>query len=174
MLKGSEIAPATPRDEGRWLRDILGRFATGVVAVTAVEPASGEPVGLVMNSFTSVSLTPPLVAMCVAHTSSSWPRVRSASALCLNILSDRQGELSARFASSGRDKFRGVRWTCSPAGAPIIDGCLAWLECEVVTEHATGDHMLVVARVLRADHNGAGNPLVFYHSRYVTVSGGMP
>lgn len=170
MSEGTRLAAANRTGQDRWLRDVLGGFATGVAVVTAVEPASGEPVGLVMNSFTSVSLRPPLIALCVAHTSTSWPRVRSASVLCVNILGEEQRQLSGRFAASGREKFRGVLWNCSPAGAPVLAGSLAWLECEVVSEYPAGDHMLVVARVREAGRTAGRRPLVFFGSQYVTVS----
>lgn len=148
-------------------RSVLGRFPTGVVAVTAIDPASGLPAGLAVNSFTSVSLDPPLVAFCVAHTSTTWPIMRTAARLCVNILAEPQRDVSDRLAfGSGPEKFDGVRWTRGPGGAPLIDGALAWIECSVEQEHVAGDHLIVVARAHDlAEHQGSG-PLVFYGSGY--------
>ncbi|MFI0485892.1 flavin reductase family protein [Actinomadura sp. 9N215] len=166
---GSSGTPVTGVD-GTAFRSVLSRFATGVVAVTGVEPGSGRPTGLVANSFTSVSLDPPLVAFCVAHTSTTWPRLRPADRLCVNILSEAQLHVSTRLALSGGDKFAGLDWTESPGGAPIIDGALAWIECSVDQEHAAGDHMIVVARVHALAEHRDDPPLIFYKSAYGTLT----
>lgn len=144
-------------------RDVLGRFATGVTAVTGI--ADGTPAGLAVNSFASVSLDPPLVLFCVAHTSLTWPRLRHAARLCVNVLAERQAGLSRRLAESGPDKFRGLDWTASPSGAPILDGAIAWVECSVASRHPAGDHDIIVAEV---HHLGATDtdPLLFYRGRY--------
>jgi 3-hydroxy-9,10-secoandrosta-1,3,5(10)-triene-9,17-dione monooxygenase reductase component len=158
--------------DARRFRSILGRFATGVVAVTAIDPATGAPTGLAANSFTSVSLRPPLVSFCVAHTSTTWPRLRSAERLCVNILSAPQREVCLQFAARGADKFAGVGWTESPGGGPVIDGALAWLECSVEAEYPAGDHMIVVARVHHLDRHHDGEPLIFYKGSYGRFHGG--
>ncbi|WP_433477969.1 flavin reductase family protein [Spirillospora sp. CA-142024] len=150
-------------------RSVLGRFATGVVAVTAIDPASGGPTGLAANSFTSVSLDPPLVAFCVAHTSTTWPLLRSAGRLCVNILGEPQLEISERMARRGGDKFAGTRWTRTPGGAPLIDGALAWIELSVEHEHPAGDHVIVVGRVHDLAEHHDGTPLIFYRSAYGTI-----
>ncbi|MCD0453634.1 flavin reductase family protein [Actinocorallia sp. API 0066] len=156
---------------GRRLRDVLGHFATGVVAITAIDPASGRPTGLAANSFTSVSLDPPLVAFCVAHTSSTWPTLRRAAHLCINVLSEPQAQVCRQLAVKGGDKFAGVSWASSPAGTPVIDQALAWLEVSVEAEHAAGDHTIVVARVHHLDLHTGGAPLVFYQGRYGRFEG---
>ncbi|OLT31504.1 flavin oxidoreductase [Actinomadura sp. CNU-125] len=158
-------SPATEIDSARF-RSVLGRFATGVVAITAVEPGTGRPAGLVANSFTSVSLDPPLVAFCVAHTSTTWPLLRDAGRLCVNILSEPQLEVCKRLAVRGGDKFAGIDWTESPGGAPLIDGALAWIECSVEREHVAGDHVIVVARVHDLDGRHDADPLLFYRGGY--------
>jgi flavin reductase (DIM6/NTAB) family NADH-FMN oxidoreductase RutF len=127
------------------LKAVLGRFATGVAAVTGLH--SRTPVGLVVDSFTAVSLAPPLISFCVAHTSTTWPRLRASEGLCLTFLAADQRDLARRLATSGPAKFHGVPWTPSPAGLPIIDGGLAWLECEIDAEHPAGDHVIIVARI---------------------------
>lgn len=152
----------------RSFRTILGRFATGVVGITALD-ADAEPVGLAVNSFTSVSLEPPLVAFCIAHTSRSWPRIRQSRRHCLNILGGDQRAVSAQLAGRNPAKFDGVDWTPSPSGMPILEGSLGWLECSVEAEHPAGDHMIVVSRVRHASAGSdCGEPLVFFSSEYGT------
>lgn len=154
---GSRIATST-------FREVLGHFATGVAAVTGI--ADGAPVGLVVNSFTSVSLVPPLVSFCIAHTSVTWPRLRDAGRLCVNILAEHQCDAARRLAVSGGDKFSGLAWKASPSGPPILSGAIAWLECEVDARHPAGDHEIIVARVHRLEALGAAGPLVFYRGGY--------
>ncbi|GAA1113550.1 flavin reductase family protein [Nocardiopsis composta] len=165
-------APARPPVDGRRFRDALGRFPTGVVAITGCDPESGRPAGLAANSFTSVSLDPPLVGFCVAHTSTSWPALRRAHRLAVGILGADQEEACRRLAARGGDKFAGLGHFPSPSGAPVLDGTPAWLECSVEAEHPAGDHLIVVARVHHLDTDGAGGggPLVFYRGDY----GGLP
>ncbi|MFC4564716.1 flavin reductase family protein [Nocardiopsis mangrovi] len=154
----------------RRFRDLLGRFATGVVAVTGYDPATGRPAGLAANSFTSVSLDPPLVGFCVAHTSSSWPLLRRSPGLAVSILGADQEHVCRRLAAKGGDKFAGLETGWSPLGTPIVAGALAWLDCRVEAEHSAGDHAIVVARVRRltpGDATGADPaPLVFYRGTY--------
>lgn len=150
----------------RCLRNVLGRFATGVVAVAGRDPVTGRRSGLVANSFCSVSLEPPLVSFCVAHTSTSWPRIRSAGVLAVSILGAGQREAATRLATPGGDKFTGLPWLESPGGAPILDGALAWLECTVEAEHPAGDHAIVVARVGVLDAAGEGEPLLFFRGAF--------
>ncbi|GAA0945644.1 flavin reductase family protein [Nonomuraea longicatena] len=157
--------------DSRRFRSVLGRFATGVVAITALDPHTAEPYGLAANSFTSVSLDPPLVAFCVAHTSTSWPRVRSAKTLTVNVLAEHQQPVCAQLAARGGDKFAGLAWTESPCGNPLLTGALAWLDCVVEAEHPAGDHAIVVAKVLQLDAHADGGPLVFFRGGYGGFSG---
>ncbi|MFH9010553.1 flavin reductase family protein [Streptomyces sp. NPDC017943] len=152
--------------EPRRLRSVAGRFTTGVVAVTALRAADGAPAGLAVNSFTSVSLDPPLVLFCVARTSTSWPDVRSANRFCVNILGEGQRDLSTRFATSGAGKFDGVPWTPSPGGAPVLDGSIGWIECSVEEEIPAGDHDVVLARVHDLDTHHEDEPLLFFRGLY--------
>ncbi len=145
-------------------RQVLGHFATGVTVVTAVH--KGTPVGLSVNSFTSVSLAPPLVAFCVALSSSTWPRIQAVGAFCVNILAEDQEDLCRVFATSSADKFRGVGWRPAESGAPILAGALAWIDCSVEAEHAAGDHVIVVGRVRELGVGREGRPLVFYRGGY--------
>ncbi|WP_217246044.1 flavin reductase family protein [Streptomyces sp. AC602_WCS936] len=164
----SPVAPPQtqrPIDPGEF-RAVLGRFTTGVVAVTALHGIDATPTGVVVNSFTSVSLDPALVLFCMARTSSSWPKIRTAERYCVNILGADQREISTRLASRGGDKFRGLSWSSTPAGAPVLDGTPAWLECSTEAEYPAGDHDVIVARVHRIGSHGAGAPLVFYRGSY--------
>lgn len=156
---------AKPLDRERF-RAVLGRFTTGVVAVAALGEQDSQPVGLAVNSFTSVSLDPPLVLFCIAHSSTSWPRIRSAERFCINILGEGQREISKRFATSGSDKFRGIGWTSTPNGTPILEGAIAWLECSVGTEYEEGDHTVVVSRVHHLDAHHDDGPLISYRGSY--------
>ena len=111
-------------------RLVLGHFPSGVAVVTAVG-RDGQPVGLVVSSFTSVSLKPPLVALFPAITSKSWPEIEASGGFCINILSAGQESYSRQFSRSGGDKFAGLSWFPSPSGAPVLEGSLAWIDCDV-------------------------------------------
>ncbi|MGV9661896.1 flavin reductase family protein [Nocardia niigatensis] len=164
----SVTAPAAadlPELDPTLMRTVLGHFATGVVAITGIDPETSAPTGLAANSFTSVSLDPPLIAFCVAATSTSWPRVRAAGPYTVNILSAAQEPVSRQLAARGAEKFRGIRWQPSPAGAPILTDCLAWIEAELEAEHPAGDHTIVVSRV-RHLYAADLAPLIFFRGRY--------
>jgi 3-hydroxy-9,10-secoandrosta-1,3,5(10)-triene-9,17-dione monooxygenase reductase component len=163
---GHDGARSIPAVHPHHFRNVLGRFATGVVAITAIDPANGEPYGLAANSFTSVSLDPPLVAFCVSHDSTTWPRLKAAGGLCVNVLADHQQQACAQLAARGGDKFAGLSWSLSPGGGPVLDGALAWIDCTVENEHVAGDHVIVVARVHRLDKHHDGGPLVFFRGAY--------
>jgi 3-hydroxy-9,10-secoandrosta-1,3,5(10)-triene-9,17-dione monooxygenase reductase component len=143
---------------------VLGRFATGVTVVTGM--AAGDPIGLAVNSFTSVSLQPALVAFCVARSSRTWPRLRATGTFCVNILAADQEALSRAFAGHPPDRFLGVGWRPGRSGVPILAGVLAWIECTVDAEHEAGDHIIVVGRVEELDVERDGRPLVFYRGGY--------
>ncbi|MBF6353106.1 flavin reductase family protein [Nocardia higoensis] len=147
------------------MRTVLGHFATGVVAITGIDPQTSAPTGLAANSFTSVSLDPPLIAFCVAATSTSWPRVRAAGHYTVNILSAAQEPVCRQLAAKGVEKFRGIEWQPSPAGAPILTDSLAWIEAELEAEHPAGDHTIVVSRVRHLYATDLA-PLIFFRGRY--------
>jgi flavin reductase (DIM6/NTAB) family NADH-FMN oxidoreductase RutF len=143
-------------------RKVLGHYPTGVTVVTSV--ADGALTGLTIGSFVSVSLEPPLVGFLAGHGSASWPDIRTSGVFCVNVLSADQAELCWRFArEEGSAKWDGVEWTASASGAPIIEGCVAWIDCAIVQTHDVGDHVFVVGRVMDLDHvEGDGNPLLFF------------
>ena len=145
-------------------RHVLGHFATGVAVITAVAPSG--PVGMAVSSFTSVSLEPPLVAFLPDKSSTSWPKIRSAGAFCVNILSVGQEELCAQFARKGIDKFARVPWRSAPSGAPILEGGMAWIDCELTQTFESGDHFIAIGRVLQLEAAEYGIPLVFFQGGY--------
>src|SRR3954471_21831530 len=131
----------------RLFRDVLGRFASGVTVVTAV--SGGAPVGLTCQSFSSVSLTPPLVLFIPAKTSRAWPLIQRSGKFCVNFLAADQAELSNAMASRGVDKFADVKWTPSPeTGSPMLEGALAQVDCTIQAVHEAGDHYVVIGRVV--------------------------
>jgi len=158
-----DLAPADAFDEARY-RQVMGHFATGVTVVTA--DAGGEPVGLAVNSFTSVSLVPALVAVCISTRSSTWPRVREGGAFCVNILSEDQEAVCRTFAARGPGRFAGIGYERARSGAPILTGVLAWIDCTIEAEHPGGDHVIVVGRVRDLGVAREHAPLVFYRGGY--------
>jgi flavin reductase (DIM6/NTAB) family NADH-FMN oxidoreductase RutF/AcrR family transcriptional regulator len=158
--------------DSRRFRHVLGHFATGVAVITADTPAG--PVGMAVSSFTSVSLEPPLVAFLPDKSSTSWPRIRDARAFCVNILSAGQEELCAKFARTGTDKFAGVAWRPATSGAPILDGGMAWLDCELTQTFESGDHYIAIGRVLQLEAVEYAVPLVFFQGGYGHFTGPRP
>jgi 3-hydroxy-9,10-secoandrosta-1,3,5(10)-triene-9,17-dione monooxygenase reductase component len=150
-------------------RTTLGHFASGVVIVAAQH--QGQPVGLSIQSFASLSLDPPLVSLSISLTSRTWPAIAAEGQFCANILSADQETLCRRFAISGADKFAGVSWTASPlTRSPRIDGALAWVDCAIQAAYRAGDHWLIVADVLDLGHGGHAEPLLFYRGAFGTLS----
>lgn len=146
-------------------RHVLGHYPTGVAVITA-ETDDG-PVGLSMNSFTSLSLHPPLVLFCPAVSSSTWPLLRAVGHLAINVLSAGQEEVSRRFATRGVDRFTGFDWTVGVNGAPLLNDALGWLECRVQAEYPAGDHTVVIAEIERMGvHDAIAEPLVFFRGGY--------
>jgi flavin reductase (DIM6/NTAB) family NADH-FMN oxidoreductase RutF len=145
------------------MRRVLGMFATGVTIVTGSD--DGEPVGFACQSFTSVSLDPPLVLFCPAHTSASWPRIRKEGVFSVNVLADDQLDLCKTFATTGQDKFADVAWHETPWG-PSLDGVLATVHCEVEAVHPAGDHDVVIGRVRRLVTHREAGPLLFFRGQF--------
>jgi 3-hydroxy-9,10-secoandrosta-1,3,5(10)-triene-9,17-dione monooxygenase reductase component len=150
-------------------RSVLGQFCSGVTVVTAMGPAG--PVGFTCQSFSSLSLEPPRILLCVSRTSTSWPTVRNSASFCVNVLAQAQQPLSERFARSGGDKFQEIAWTPSPGGAPRLADAAAWIDCRLHTEYDGGDHLVVVAGVRRVDTPTEPRaPLLFYRGRYARLA----
>ena len=152
-----EVEPAT-------LRRVLGAFPTGVTALAAV--IDGVPVGMAANSFTSVSLAPPLVSVCVATTSETWQTLRHAPRLGVSVLSHEQETASRRLAARGIDRFAELSWHTTEDGAILLDHASAWFDCSIEREIRAGDHEIVLLRVHRLGTDPRIPPLVFHGSRY--------
>jgi 3-hydroxy-9,10-secoandrosta-1,3,5(10)-triene-9,17-dione monooxygenase reductase component len=145
-------------------RTVLGHYATGVTVVTAME--GNEPVGMACNSFTSVSLDPPLVLFCAAKSSTTWVRIQPARRFAVNILEEDDEQLCRLFATKGADRFQHLQWTPARTGSPIINEALAFIDCEVEAEYDAGDHIIVVGRVIELGYASEGKPLLFYRGGY--------
>jgi 3-hydroxy-9,10-secoandrosta-1,3,5(10)-triene-9,17-dione monooxygenase reductase component len=148
----------------RAFRDALGRFATGVAFVTAAP--DGEPAGLIVNSLTSVSLEPPLVSFCPSRSSLTWSRMRRARRFAVNILGRQHEPFARRATPAGSDRFAGLDWELGSGGVPLLTDALASLECEIVAEHPTGDHSIVVGRVHNLRISPINDPLVFFATEF--------
>jgi len=164
--------PATVESSGPvdppTFRQAMAHFLTGVTVATTTGPA-GEPVGMTANSFTSVSLEPPLVLLCIARTAASFAAMQQADRYAVHILSAEQQATSSAFACSaadGADKFGQVRWRRAPDGLPLLDDYLARVECTIVEHMELGDHVGYVGRVDAAQTRVSAAPLAFFRGRY--------
>lgn len=149
----------------RDLRNALGRFATGIAVVTAIDP-DGQPIGLTVNSFSAVSLEPALVLWCLDNASHNLEAFRRASYHAINILAADQQDLSDRFATWPADRFAGLPWQPGAGGAPLFPGCCTRFEVANETMHAGGDHTIFIGRVERFSETPELAPLLFHASRY--------
>jgi flavin reductase (DIM6/NTAB) family NADH-FMN oxidoreductase RutF len=129
------------------LRKAFGSFATGVTVVTTESEGNG-PIGFTANSFTSVSLDPPLLLVCLAHGMRSFPVFEQSAHFAVNILADDQQDISGTFASRGADKFASVRWRAGHTGSPLLEGVVAWFDCEVHQRILAGDHTILIGRIV--------------------------
>ncbi|MFJ1902155.1 flavin reductase family protein [Streptomyces sp. NPDC088115] len=155
------IEPVTAADQ---LRRAFGCFPSGVAAVCA--RYDGEPVGLAASSFTSVSMEPPLVSMCIQHTSTTWPKLREQPRLGLSVLAEGQDEICARLASKAADRFAGTDWFASDDGSIFVDGATLWLDCTIREEVPCGDHDIVLMEIHGLSATPDTSPLVFHRSRF--------
>jgi flavin reductase (DIM6/NTAB) family NADH-FMN oxidoreductase RutF len=153
--------------DGTQLRKVFGHFPTGVVAVCA--DIDGAPVGMLISSFTSVSLDPPLASICVMETSRSWSSLRQAPRLGISILGDGHQELCRQF-SSPRDRFAGIDLTTTADGAVLLPEASAWLDCAIRDEITAGDHTIVLLSIRRVAAHSTAGPLVFCQSTYYRLS----
>lgn len=155
------VASATAAD----MKAALSSFCTGIAVITACG-SDGRPVGMAVQSFSSVSLDPPLVCFCPARTSTTWPRIHAAGAFAVNILAADQEELCRGFAVTGGDKFAGVSWRPGASGAPLLDGVLATVECVPEGVLDGGDHAIVLGRVTTLTTHRDGAPLLYFRRGY--------
>ena len=148
-------------------RAVLGRFASGVTVVTTRD-ADGHDHGLTVSAFSSLSLLPPLVLVCIDHGSSVHPVLSSASHFVVNVLASGQEALSRRFSGSELNRFDGIGYARGVTGAAILDDVLAHLECRVARHFVEGDHTIFVGEVEAAE-TGSGRPLLYYRGGYATL-----
>jgi flavin reductase (DIM6/NTAB) family NADH-FMN oxidoreductase RutF len=151
------------------MRRVLSAFPTGVTTVAAL--VDGRPTGITANSFTSVSLDPPIVLFCVARTSTTWPALRTASRLGISVLGAQQERYGRALSARGTDRFASVQWRVTDGGAVLLDGASAWLNCSIERQIPVGDHDIVLLRVHALEADVSVPPLVFHASRYRPLSG---
>ena len=158
-------AQEEPEFDQREFRQTMSQFCTGVVIATGAP--GGVPAGFAAQSFVSVSLDPPLIALSPAKTSSSWPKLRDAGAFCINVLGADQEAICAGFARPGGDKFANLTWQAGNNGAPRLAGMIAYVECELQQEVDAGDHTIAIARVTAMESvDTARAPLLFFRGGY--------
>jgi 3-hydroxy-9,10-secoandrosta-1,3,5(10)-triene-9,17-dione monooxygenase reductase component len=159
--------PAATPPNARTFRNALSRFTTGIAFVTAA-PA-GEPAGLIVNSLTSVSLEPPLIAFCPSRTSLTWSRMRHTRRFGVNVLGRRHERFVRRATPADADRFTGVDWAPGRDGVPLLSDAIASLECQIVAEHSAGDHWIVVGHVDNLHISLTEDPLVVFAGAFGTV-----
>jgi flavin reductase (DIM6/NTAB) family NADH-FMN oxidoreductase RutF len=146
-------------------RRLLGRFATGVTVLTTPD-AEGRPVGMTASSLASVSLTPPLVSVCVDVSADMHRALSASGTFVINILAAHQEDLSRRFAAElPEERFKGIAWRQTPTGLVVLDGALAHIECERFADFPLGDHTLFVGRVTGGS-SAEGEPLLYFRGQY--------
>ncbi|MGH3240907.1 MAG: flavin reductase family protein [Spirillospora sp.] len=146
------------------LRRVYGAYPTGVAAVAGL--VGGRPVGMAASSFVPVSLDPPLVSVCMAHTSTTWPLLRDLPRIGISVLGAHQEEAGRRLGARGGDRFAGVAWRATASGCVLIEGAAAWYDCTVAQRIRSGDHDIVVLRVHDLDATPGTPPLVFHAGRF--------
>ena len=175
MTQSSEAAiggesKQRPVIDSKEFRRVLSCFPTGVAIITTLG-AKGEPLGLTCNSFSSVSLNPPLVLWSLGENSRSRQAFLDADAFAINVLAEGQSELSNRFATGDIDnKFENVAYSKGHGGVPVLDGCVARFHCSVFAKHETGDHVIFIGRVEQFDQGRQEDSLVFYKGAYMTLT----
>lgn len=151
--------------DDRAFRTTMGQFCTGVVIATGC--LDGEPAGFAAQSFSSLSLDPPLVALCPGKSSTSWPKLRDSGSFCINILAEHQKPVCDVFAQSAIDKFATLDWEPGATGSPILAEVIAYIDCDLDAEHDAGDHTIVVGRVRDVRIINADKaPLLFFRGVY--------
>ncbi|MES2534274.1 MAG: flavin reductase [Pseudomonadota bacterium] len=159
--------PQKSATDPAWFRQVLGQYPTGVCVITATD-ADGSPAGMLVGSFTSVSLDPPLVAFLPDRNSASWGKLSTSPNFCVNILGAEQESICRRFASkaSASVKFDGLGYRLSALGSPIIDGAVAWIDCKRHSVQEAGDHYIVLGDVQDLQIESGGLPLLYFQGGY--------
>ncbi|PLK26140.1 flavin reductase family protein [Novosphingobium sp. TH158] len=151
--------------ESAKFRQVLGNYPTGVAVITAPGPQDA-PVGMVVGTFTSVSLDPPLVGFLPDKRSSTWPMIEQAGHFCVNVLARDQLELCAKLAKSGPDKFTGVQFELSEHNLPVLAGSMVSIECRLHAVQEAGDHWFVTGLVLGLESHRETDPMLFHRGQY--------
>lgn len=164
-----DITPSTaatpPNDiTPAFYRQVLGKLPTGVVAITGIND-DNEKLGLVVGTFQSLSLEPPLVMFCVDKSSSSWPKLRKLQKFTANILSDDQIPICKSLSRKGPEKFENLPCNPGPLGTPHLEGATAYIDCVVTAEVVVGDHYMVVGSVTNMEE-GSGSALIFRGGKF--------
>jgi 3-hydroxy-9,10-secoandrosta-1,3,5(10)-triene-9,17-dione monooxygenase reductase component len=146
-------------------RRVLGHYPTGVCAVTAIN-ADGAPTGLIVGSFASASLDPPLVVFFPDRRSTSWPQIEAVGRFAINVLASNQQPLCRQLAAPGTGKFDGVDYSLSALGSPVLPGILAWIDCSLHAVQDAGDHYAVYGRVEALDAGHDGDAMLFFKGQY--------
>lgn len=162
-MQDSSIDPAT-------FRQVLGSYPTGVCAITATGQG-GVPIGMVIGSFTSVSLDPPLVGFLPDKNSSSWPQIEAAGHFCVNVLARDQQDVCRQLSAKGPDKFAGLEVVLSDHGHPVIAGSIARIDCAIHGVIDAGDHWFVLGKVLGLETTREDDPMLFYRGQYGGFAG---
>ncbi len=153
----------------RAFRDMMGRFCSGVTVVTGMTPDG--PVGMTLQSFSSVSLSPQLIMISPAKTARAWPLMQRAGGFCVNVLAADQVELSNLMATKGADKFGSVTWTpAASTGSPVLEGVLGHIDCTIHAVYEAGDHYVVIGRVKDLVSSDKSDPLLFFQGQYRHLS----
>jgi flavin reductase (DIM6/NTAB) family NADH-FMN oxidoreductase RutF len=167
LIPSTDAAGAVDRTA---LRGAFGRFPSGITAVCALGE-DGTPIGIAASSFVAVSLEPPLVGVCVQHTSTTWPVLRERPRIGLSVLGDTQDLACRRLASKDGDRFAGLDWETTPEGALLLHGATAWLDCSIERTVTAGDHDIVLFRVHAHCVHPRSGPLVFHASAFHGLAG---
>jgi flavin reductase (DIM6/NTAB) family NADH-FMN oxidoreductase RutF len=163
VVKQAEPVAASRLDDVA-LRRAFGTFPSGVTAVCTL--IDGRPIGIAASSFTSVSLDPPLVSVCVAETSSTWPLLRTSPVLGITVLAEHHGNLTLELAAKTEDRFAQVAWVANERGAVFVEGGPLWLSCRLSSELPAGDHTIALLEIEELTVFEGVAPLVFYASHF--------
>ena len=159
-----------PGIKAQALRSVLGTFATGVVIATTCD-AKGTPIGITANSFSSVSLDPPLVSWCLKTSSYSLPAFRQSRRFAINVLGAEHVHLCKRFALPSAYKWQDLEYHSGEYGCPLLKHAIATLECRLFAEHEAGDHFILIGQVEKAETTHSAAPLVLYRGGFYDLSG---
>lgn len=164
-MKANTTAAEQSIANPKWFREVLGKYPTGVCVVTAVQP-DGNPAGMVVGTFTSVSLNPPLVGFLPDKSSTSWPKIHTAGKFCINVLGADQTDLCGRMASKAEDKFEGIDYSLTDNGSPLLQDVVAWIDCDLHSVTEAGDHYIVLGDVRQLHAEPEREPLIFCQGGY--------